>query len=166
MARMVTENEAGPSKSARKRAATELQDLGVELAELSDAELEALGLPDGLVAALRELRRLRARGARLRQRQYIGKWMRRIDPQPVLAHLAARKREHDREVREFQQIERWRDRLLAGGADALAEFVAACPGADRAMLARLLEEARRERTAGRPPTAARALHSRLEHWLR
>ncbi|MDE2295815.1 MAG: DUF615 domain-containing protein [Gammaproteobacteria bacterium] len=155
-----------PSKSARKRAAASVQDLGVELADWPDAELDALGLPEGLVVAIRELRRLRARGARLRQRQYIGKLMRRIDPQPVLARIDARKREHDRQVRAFQQIERWRDRLLGTESAAADAFLAACPTADRATLLRLVEAARGERAAGRPPAAARELFAQLKQWIR
>ena len=63
--------------------------------------------------ALRDLRRLPSHGAQVRQRQYIGKLMRAIDPEPVLAKLAERKTRHDQEIRQFQQIERWRDRLLS-----------------------------------------------------
>jgi ribosome-associated protein len=155
-----------PSKSARKRAATSLQDLGVELAGWPDAELDGLGLPDELAAAIRELRRLRAHGARLRQRQYIGKLMRRIDPEPVIARIDARKREHDRQVRAFQQIERWRDRLIGPEAAAVDDFLAAHPAADRASLLRLVEAARAERAAGRPPAAARELFAQLKQWIR
>ncbi len=162
-----TEPDGGrPSKSARKRAATSIQDLGVELADWPDAELDTLGLPDGLLAAIRELRRLRSRGAQLRQRQYIGKLMRRIDPQPVMERIDARKREHDRQVRTFQQIERWRDRLLGTEAGAIDDLVAAFPAADRATLQRLVATAREERAAGRPPTAARELFAHLKQWIR
>ena len=44
---------------------------------------------------MRDLRRLPSHGAQVRQRQYIGKLMRDIDPEPVLAKLAERKRRHD-----------------------------------------------------------------------
>ncbi|HVC00754.1 MAG TPA: ribosome biogenesis factor YjgA [Steroidobacteraceae bacterium] len=156
----------GPaSKSARKRAADGLQGLGVELASLSDAEIATLDLPDSLLAALRELRRLTSHGAQFRQRQYIGKLMRRIDPQPLIARLAERKRTHDREVRAFQRIEHWRQRLLAAQPGAVNEFLAACPAADRTALQGLLAQARRERDAGRAPAGARALFAALKRWL-
>src|ERR1700748_3488090 len=102
------------SKSARKREAASLQELGVKLSELPDQEIKALDLPENLFIALRDLRRLPSHGAQVRQRQYIGKLMRKIDPEPVLAKLAERKLRHDVEIRHFQQIERWRDRLLSG----------------------------------------------------
>jgi len=79
------------SKSARKREAATLQELGVQLSALPDQEIKALGLPDSLFTALRDLRRLPSHGAQVRQRQYIGKLMRTIDPEPVLAKLAERK---------------------------------------------------------------------------
>src|ERR1700744_955044 len=101
------------SKSARKREAASLQELGVKLSELPDQEIEALDLPENLFIALRDLRRLPTHGAQVRQRQYIGKLMRKIDPEPVLAKLAERKLRHDVETRNFQRIERWRDRLLS-----------------------------------------------------
>src|ERR1700728_3130539 len=77
-----------PSKSAMKREASSLQELGVKLSALPDQEIKALDLPDNLFVALRDLRRLPSHGAQIRQRQYIGKLMRKIDPEPVLAKLA------------------------------------------------------------------------------
>ena len=109
------------SKSARKREAATLQELGVQLSALPDQEIKALDLPDNLFVALRDLRRLPSHGAQIRQRQYIGKLMRDIDPAPVLAKLAERKQRHDLEIRHFQQIERWRptdDRRCCGSPSA------------------------------------------------
>src|ERR1700730_19104801 len=122
------------SKSARKREAATLQELGVQLSALPDQEIKALGLPDSLFTALRDLRRLPSHGAQVRQRQYIGKLMRTLDPEPVLAQLAERKQRHDVEIRHFQEIERWRDRLLSEPAAAMSELLEEYPNADRATL--------------------------------
>src|ERR1700674_3362722 len=124
------------SKSARKREAATLQELGVQLSALPDQEIKALGLPDSLFTALRDLRRLPSHGAQVRQRQYIGKLMRDIDPEPVLAKPAERKQPHDLEIRHFQQIERWRDRLLSEPESGLDELLREYPQADRAALAK------------------------------
>jgi ribosome-associated protein len=154
------------SKNARKREAAALQDLGVQLSGLPDQEIKELGLPDSLFIALRALRRLPSHGAQVRQRQYIGKLMRQIDPQPVLAKLAERKQRHDTEIRRFQIIERWRDRLLSpDGAGAIDELLADHPAADRAMLLRLVEKAGRERIEQRSPVAARELFAYLRQLL-
>jgi ribosome-associated protein len=174
MANMTTEPEdADPaeteeqrqSKSARKREAASLQELGVKLSALPDQEIKDLDLPENLFIALRALRRLPSHGAQVRQRQYIGKLMREIDPEPVLAKLAERKQRHDVEIRRFQQIERWRDRLLSEGEDAIAALSAEVPGADRDALARLVEKAARERAEQRSPVGARELFAYLRQLL-
>jgi ribosome-associated protein len=91
--------------------------------------------------------------------------MRDIDPAPVLAKLAERKLRHDSEIRRFQLVERWRDRLLSDPATALAELLEEYPGADRAALTRLLEKAERERVDQRAPAAARELFAFLRQLL-
>ena len=154
-----------PSKSARKREAASLQDLGVQLSGLPDEDLETLDLPENLSAALHELKRLTSHGAQLRQRQYIGKLMRNVDAEPLRAKLADRKRRHDVEVRQFQQIERWRDRLLGEPGVALPEFLEEHPGADRNVLEELSVKAARERAEGRSPAAARELFAILRRLI-
>ena len=153
------------SKSARKREAATLQELGVQLSALPDQEIKALGLPDNLFTALRDLRRLPSHGAQVRQRQYIGKLMRTIDPEPVLAKLAERKQRHDSEIRHFQQIERWRDRLLSEPAAGALELQQAYPQIDRAALLKLLDKAERERLEQRSPVGARELFAFLRQLL-
>jgi ribosome-associated protein len=76
-----------PSRSARKREAEYLQKLGVRLLGLRPAELAALELPETLLDALAEARRLASRSALARQRQYIGRLMRDVDPAPLEAAL-------------------------------------------------------------------------------
>jgi ribosome-associated protein len=153
------------SKSARKREAASLQELGVQLSALPDQEIKALGLPDSLFVALRDLRRLPSHGAQVRQRQYIGKLMRSIDPEPVLAKLAERKQRHDMEIRHFQQIERWRDRLLSEPAAGVEELQEAYPQIDKAALLRLLDKAEKERVEQRSPVGARELFAFLRQLL-
>jgi ribosome-associated protein len=87
-----TEPDERPSRSARKRAAEAAQALGEELIGLREAELAALDLPEPLSDAIREARRITSRAAGARQRQYIGRLMREIDPEPIRAALAARNR--------------------------------------------------------------------------
>jgi ribosome-associated protein len=161
----VETEEEQRSKSARKREAASLQELGIKLSALPDQEIKALDLPDSLFVALRDLRRLPSHGAQVRQRQYIGKLMRNIDPEPVLAKLAERKQRHDLEIRQFQDIERWRDRLLSEPASGLDELLRAYPQADRAELVKLLEKAERERLEQRSPVGARELFAFLRRLL-
>src|SRR4051812_39089141 len=76
------------SRSEKKRQVEALQKLGTALVDLPAAQLDALALPDALVAAVREAQRITSHEARRRQMQFIGKVMRKVDPEPVRAALA------------------------------------------------------------------------------
>ncbi len=131
-----------PSKSARKRAAHAAQDLGARLIELREADLAALGLPEPLLDAVREARRLTSRAALARQRQYIGKLMRHIDADGIEAAIAARAGTTAAESEMLKRVERWRERLIAEGDGALDALEAEHAPIDRAQLAPLLAAAR------------------------
>jgi ribosome-associated protein len=83
----------------------------------------------------------------------------------VLAKLAERKQRHDVEIRHFQQIEKWRDRLLSEPAVAIEELLEEYPKADRAALSKLLEKAEKERLEQRSPVGARELFAFLRQLL-
>ncbi|MCP5328555.1 MAG: ribosome biogenesis factor YjgA [Steroidobacteraceae bacterium] len=150
-----------PSKSARKRAAHAAQDLGERLIGLREAELLALPLPESLLEAIQLARRITARGGLTRQRQYIGKLMREIDPAPIESALAARAGVGAREAALFRSLEHWRTRLLDGGDAALTELCVAHPGLDRQRLAAPLTRARAARDDGERARTARALFREL-----
>jgi len=157
-----TDDERGPSKSLRKRQSHDLQALGEALIDLPQDELDALPLPETLRDAVLLARRITQHGGLYRQKQFIGKLMRKIDAEPIRAAVEAR-RERDRTaVRLFQSIERWRTRLLEETDAVLDEFLLGYPTGDKALLARLIAQARHERTNERPPKAARELFSALE----
>lgn len=80
--------DSKPSKSARKREYLALQKLGEELLTLRESDLRGIELDEGLREAVLEARRIRSRGALRRQKQYIGKLMRHVDPAPLRAALA------------------------------------------------------------------------------
>src|SRR5688572_20624329 len=82
--------DAGPSKSLRKRQSHDLQELGEALIELPQGELDALPLPDVLRDAVMLARRITAHGGLSRQKQFIGKLMRKIDAEPIRAALKAK----------------------------------------------------------------------------
>lgn len=84
--------ELKPSKSALKREYLALQKLGEELISLKECDLEVLPLDDSLREAVREARRIKAHGALRRQKQYIGKLMRHIDPEPLRSEMAKLRR--------------------------------------------------------------------------
>ena len=119
-----------PSKNARKREQQVLQELGEYLIPLKPDELDSIGLNDELLAAVRAAARMKSREALRRQKQLIGKLMRQADADRIrsrLEELAAR----DRVAKQlFARAEKWRDRLLNDGPEALASFESAAGGAD------------------------------------
>ncbi len=114
--------DSKPSKSTRKREQLALQELGETLIALNDSELASLSLDDKLHKAIRDAGRISSRGALRRQKQLIGKLMRNVDPQPIRAKLAQLRADDVRNKRIFSRAERWRDRLLVNGAQALDAF--------------------------------------------
>ena len=150
-----------PSKSARKRAALDLQALGEALVGLPPAELDALELPEALHDAIVAARDLRSRGALARQRQLIGRLMRRVDPEPIRTALAGRGDADRARLHAERRLTRWRDRLLADDPAAWAELEVSQPQAHITELRALARQARAERAAARPPAAARRLFRRL-----
>lgn len=80
--------ELKPSKSARKREHLALQKLGEELIALKPGDLKGLSLDESLLEAVMAARHIKSHGALRRQKQYIGKLMRHIDPEPIRAGLA------------------------------------------------------------------------------
>ncbi len=81
-----------PSKSAKKREYLALQKLGEELTGLREADILTLPLEDDLRTAVLDARRMKARGALRRQRQYIGKLMRHADAESIRQALVRLRR--------------------------------------------------------------------------
>jgi ribosome-associated protein len=158
---MQEEEYERPSKSARKRESQSLQDLGEALIDLPDAQFDALPLPENLRDAVLAARRFTSHGAQLRQRQFIGKLMRKIDVAPIRAAIEQQQEAQRTDARRFKRIEAWRDRLIAEGDAAVLEFCASHPGVDASQLRKLAAEARAEASARRTPRAARLLFEQL-----
>lgn len=79
--------EERPSKSQRKRDVEALQEVGEQLAGLSERVLAGLPLDEKLRDALLAVRQIHQRGARKRQLQYVGKLMRHMDEDTLAAAL-------------------------------------------------------------------------------
>lgn len=154
-----------PSKSELKRRSRDLQDLGDALTALPPAELEALPLPEEVREAVLAARRITSHGARVRQRLYIGKLLRRIDVEPLRDALAARSELDRQRIRREHFVEQWRDRLLADEAEAWTELARTVSPEDLQRLRSLSRQARAENSASRPPAAARQLFRRLRELL-
>lgn len=150
-------NVRGPSKSRRKRESSALQDLGEELTALPAEQLKRLELPQDLFEAVRLAQSITAHGGLQRQRKFIGKLLRGLDPEPIRARLAGLRGASAEKVRLLHHCEEWRDRMLEEGDAPINEFVGEHPEAERGKLRQLVRDARREHEAERPPRSARLL---------
>jgi len=152
------------SRTKKKQAAEELQRLGVALIALPPAQLDALALPAILLAAVREAQRITSHGALRRQVQFVGKVMRKIDPEPVRAAIAAVTGSSSAARARHQRLEQWRERLI-GDDGALTAFATERPGADLQAMRALIRNARKEIAEGKPPRAQRELFRVLREAL-
>ena len=147
-----------PSKSALKRQMTALQKLGEAMVELSDRELERMPIENPrLREVIIEARGIRSNSARRRHMQLLGKLMRNVDPEPLQQAMDELHQRRQGDARAFQELESWRDRLLAEGDAAVEPLLEQWPAADRQQLRQLVRQHRKESESGKPPAARRKL---------
>lgn len=150
------------SKSQRKRDAEAAQQLGKDLLTLAPDALQTIELPENLVKALDEARRIRKHGALKRQLQYIGKLMRHIDLEPIREEYLKLTNHYGKDIKELHRLENWRDRLLAEGDKALEDLVEEAPHADRQHLRQLIRQSAKETKLNKPPKSAREIFKYLK----
>ena len=116
-----------------------MQELGERLIGLDEDDLVSLSLGERLTDAIRAASTISSREALRRQKQLIGKLMGDVDPEPVEAALRRINAGDLRARQLFGQAERWRNRLVEDGKEALFAFEEAV-GATDDELRRLLSE--------------------------
>jgi ribosome-associated protein len=146
----------GPSKSQRKRDVEALQDLGTLLVKLPEGQFKRIELPDQLREAVAACRKITQNGALRRQKQYIGKLMRSIDPAPIQAQIDAFNGASAAENAKLHQAEKWRDKLIADN-EALTLFLNAYPDTDATHLRQIIRNAREEAKLNKPPKSFREI---------
>jgi len=149
-------DDGSPSKTRRKRESRSLQELGEALVSLKCEELDDLELPGRLRDAIRDAGRIGSREALRRQRQYIGRLMREVDPEPIQEFLARRQSVQKEDSRVFHAAESWRRRLLSGDREVVGECAAAL-GIDGADLEKRVESVVAARSEGLRKGASRSL---------
>ena len=156
------------SKSDLKRESEALQELGEELLTLRSDLMAPLELPDKLMEALADARRISNFEGKRRQMQFIGKLMRKLDDEVIDAVRAALQVQRDgsaSELAALHQAEHWRERLLAEGDVALAELLDEYPQADRQQLRTLVRNALAEKAKNKPPRAFREIYQVLRELM-
>ena len=140
-----------------KRESTEIQKLGEALLTLRAELLTRLHLPEKLVEAIAESKRITNFEGKRRQMQFIGKLMRKLEPEQHEAIRVALVEQHTPSALETQtlhQAEMWRDRLLADD-DALGQWINLSPSTDSQQLRALVRQARKDAVPERPGEAQR-----------
>lgn len=126
------------SKSAKKRSAQAVDALAQRLLAMTDDELAGVPLDEELRDVLVATRSITSRSAQRRQRRYLAKRLRQSDTTAIAAACDALAERDAATRRLFHRAEAWRDRLLAEGRPALAEFFDVS-GRDSRRLRKLLE---------------------------
>jgi ribosome-associated protein len=155
-----------PNKTQIKKDMAVLFALSEELSELSASQLKILELPDNIHKAVVEASGMPHKGARKRLLKFITGQLNKIDVEPILEKLARMKTKSAHAVREHHIAERWRDRLIAEGNEALTELLNEHPHADRQQLRQLLRNAQKEAEAAKPPRSSRLLYRYLKTLLK
>jgi len=155
-----------PNKTQIKKDMAVLFALSEEMSELSAAQLKHLELPENIHKAVVEVSGMPHKGARKRLLKFITGQLHKIDVEPILEKLARIKNKSAHAVREHHIAERWRDKLIAEGNDALTELLNEQPHADRQQLRQLIRNAQKEAEAAKPPKSSRLLYRYLKNLLK
>ncbi|MBT1443984.1 ribosome-associated protein [Shewanella sp. JM162201] len=152
------------SKSSVKRESHAAQELGKRLLSLSSSQLGKLELDEILLEALTAAKKIKANSeAHRRQLQYIGKLMRNIETEPVLAALDKLANRNNSEAARVHVLEKTRDRLLSEGDSEIQQLVEAHPALDRQKLRQLVRALAKEvatEAAKEESNPAKALESK------
>lgn len=151
-----------PNKTQIKKDMAVLFALSEEMSELSATQLKMLELPENIHKAVVEVSGMPHKGARKRLLKFITGQLHKIDVEPILEKFARMKNQSAHAAREHHIVERWRDRLIAGGNNALTELFNEQPHADRQQLRQLLRNIQKETEAGKPPKSSRVLYRYLK----
>ena len=145
------------SKSQLKRESHAIQDLGKRLAALPAEQLARIPLDQQVLEAIDLAHRIQnKRGALKRHYQFLGKLLRARDTEAIQAALAEIDNESQRAIQKHHRAERWRDRIVDEGSDAIDAFVEEAGQADRQKLRQLWRNYQHAKTDDK-----RHQHSRL-----
>ena len=145
------------SKSQLKRDSQAIQDLGKRLAALSANDLARIPLDEPVLEAIVLAHRIQnKRSALKRHYQFLGKLLRARDTEAIFAALYDIDNEGQHSINKHHRAERWRDRIIEQGIDAIEALIVEIERADRQKLRQLWRNHQHAKT-----DAKRIQHSRL-----
>ena len=132
-----------PSKTQLKAEAGEKQALGEALITLRADLMARLDLPEKLLDALAQARRITNFEGRRRQMQFIGKLMRPLDAEPIRAAIDEQANGSADLTLALHLAEQWRDKLIASD-ETLGDWLNDYPATDSQQLRTLIRQARKD----------------------
>ena len=132
-----------PSKTQLKAEADEKQALGEALLTLRADLMARLDLPEKLLDALAQARRITNFEGRRRQMQFIGKLMRPLDAEPIRAAIDEQANGSADLTLALHLAEQWRDKLIASD-ETLGDWLNDYPATDSQQLRALIRQARKD----------------------
>jgi ribosome-associated protein len=143
-----------PSKTQLKAEADEKQALGEALLTLRADLMAKLDLPEKLLDAISEAKKITNFEGKRRQMQFIGKLMRPLDTEPIRAAIDEQANGSAQLTLALHLAEQWRDKLIASD-DALSDWLTEHPSTDSQQLRALIRQARKDAKPEKPGEAPR-----------
>ena len=143
-----------PSKTQLKAEADEKQALGESLLTLRADLMARLDLPDKLLQAIADAKKITSFEGRRRQMQFIGKLMRPLDPEPIQGAINEQANGSAQLTLQLHLAEQWRDKLIESD-DALGKWLTTYPATDAQQLRALIRQARKDAVPEKPDAAPR-----------
>ncbi len=158
------EQEEFESRTDIKRAASAITDLGEKLCALPVQTIDTFDLPHDVLEAVLTYKKLVKGSAIKRQKAYIGKLLRKDEPLITQIKQRFQQIENESQLQKahFHRLEKWRDRLLLEGDEAVNELMQIQPQADRTQLRQWIRSAQTEAKLEKPPKSARAIFQYLK----
>jgi ribosome-associated protein len=151
-----------PSRTELKRESDELQKLGESLLTLRADLMAKVDLPEKLVEAVAEAKRITNFEGKRRQMQFIGKLMRKLDDdliEGIRAALLEQSQGSAQETLQLHLAEQWRDRLIKDD-EACGEWLQSFPDTDSQQLRALIRQARKDAPSITAATVSQGLAPR------
>ncbi len=154
------------SKSQLKRESQAIHKLGKRLTELSAEQLATIPLDEPVLEAIALAHKIQnKRSALKRHFLFLAKLLRARDTDAILAAVASFDKGSQIQIQRHHQAERWRDKILQQGIEAIELLVADYPNADRQKLRQLWRNYNHAKTDTRKLQQARQIYKNIKHTL-
>ncbi|MES1978882.1 MAG: ribosome biogenesis factor YjgA [Pseudomonadota bacterium] len=151
---IAAEEKGPPSKTQLKAEADEKQALGEALLTLRADLMARLDLPDKLLDAIKDAKKITNFEGKRRQMQFIGKLMRPLDPDPIREAINEQLNGSAQLTLALHLAEQWRDKLVADD-ESLQQWLVEYPDTDSQQMRALIRQARKDYKPEKPGEAPR-----------